>query len=435
MEQIAQDAQAQATQEESKDALVVYDRKSQNYGAVTDMDEKTGQFEWEPPKGDYKKRLWEIPGHSWFAEGMKKFCEQYGNPSQIGLKLFRAPIERLEELFDTIIKVHIDEQGTAADRRLLERFELNDEGRIAKLAGKYMFEEKELPLKELAEWGVTPDTMREYKCMGDFMKGRITDTPIPVKKQVNGEWKEMGEACFCATKVDGKIELMVLPVLKKEQFNLAPFDKLFTDDEKQKLATEGHLGGTKVMKDFATGQECECFVSYHAPTKHLTTLPADSIKIPHNIYGQTVIADDWKVLRSGGQIEVDGIRRVNGQIISGTARVDANRRDVCFTTGGDRTLKVGQTINGAAISPEQQKLLEARKMTFVAGMRNPRTGATYSDDVRYSDSNILLVGNAARRYKSQIGQDNSQRTQNRKPRRGVAAIPALKQAGRKQKMA
>lgn len=432
-EQNAQNEQAQTSPEEKKDALVCLDKTTNNYGVVTSMDEQTGQMDWEGVGKDHKpsKNMLGIPNSTWLGKFMDKFVEQYGHPSQIGFSIFRVPIEAVGSVLDAIVKVRIENGNDREATKMLERYELNDQGRIAKLARTYKYEERELPLKALAEWGVTPEIMREYKCMGDFMKGRVTDTPIPIRKQVNGEWKEMGKACFCTTGAYGKTELMVLPVLKKEQFNTAPFDKLFSDDEKQRLATEGHLGTTKVMKDFVTGRECECFVSYHEPTKRLTTLPVDAIKIPNQIYGKPITVDDQTILKAGGRIEVSDIQRRNGPVISGTAYVDANRRDVYFTTGGDRTLKVGKTINGAPISEEQARLLEARQTVFVRNMRDPKTGRTYSDDVRFSESNILLVGNAARNYS---GQRNGQPRQNRKPRRGVSAIPAPRKAGQKQNM-
>lgn len=422
--------------EEQKDALVCLDKTTNDYGVVTDMNQETGEMEWERVGKDHTppKSMLEIPTNTWLGKFFDSFVKQYGHPSQIGFNFFRVPIEAVGKVLDAIVKVRIEPGMDSQATKLLERYELNDEGRIAKLAGKYMFEERELPLKELAEWGVTPDTMREHKCMGDFMKGRLTDTPIPIRKQVNGEWKEMGEACFCTTGTSGKTELMVLPVLKKEQFNTAPFDKLFTEEEKQRLVAEGHLGTTKTMKDFTTGRECECYVSYHEPTKRLTTLPVDAIKIPNQIYGKPITVDEQTILKAGGRIEVSDIQRRNGPVISGTAYVDANRRDVFFTTGGDRTLKVGKTINGAPVTEEQARLLEARQTVFVRNMRDPKTGRTYSDDVRFSDSNILLVGNAARNYRSRAGQDNSQGRQHRKPRRGVSVVPAPRKPGQKQNM-
>ncbi len=104
----------------------------------------------------------------------------------MGVNFFRVPVEMLEKVLDAIVKVRLTNEGTAEDNKLLEDFELNDEGRIAKIASRYMCEERELR-DQLAEYGLTPEEMRQNKTMGDLMKGRTTNTPVPIKKMVNGE--------------------------------------------------------------------------------------------------------------------------------------------------------------------------------------------------------------------------------------------------------
>lgn len=52
--------------------------------------------------------------------------------------------------------------------------------------------------------------------MGEFLKGRITSTALPISKEINGEKKDMGEACFmCVKGADGKVELKILTRLDK----------------------------------------------------------------------------------------------------------------------------------------------------------------------------------------------------------------------------
>lgn len=423
-------AQTESPQEQ-KDALVAYNRSTREHGVLTGMDDTNGQFSWETPQGNPPKGMLEIPSNTWLGTFFKKFGEQYGAPSEIGLKVFRTPVDAVDKLLNAIVKIYIEENGTNEDRQLLTDSELNDDGRIAKMPSGYKFEERTLPVKELAEWGVTPEIMRENKCMGDFMKGRVTDNPIPIRKMVNGEWKDMGEACFCVVGIGREAKLQVLPVLEKEQFNMAPFKDLFTQEEKDRMVAQTHLGTTKVMKDFATGKECECYVSYHEPTKRINTLPVDDLTLPKEIYRQPISSADLAAMRSGGEIKIPEFQRRNGQLISGTAQVDANRRDVCFSTGNDRALKVGQRINGAPISEETQKVLESRKMAFVEGMKT-KDGRVFSDDVRFSDSNTLLVGNNARYYKSRIGQENDpQARRQNKPRRGISALPEMKKGSKR----
>ncbi len=62
---MAKKSEQAATQpQESKDVLVALDRRENQYGVVTGYDENTGNFDWEAPQGDYKKRMLQIPGNT-----------------------------------------------------------------------------------------------------------------------------------------------------------------------------------------------------------------------------------------------------------------------------------------------------------------------------------------------------------------------------------
>lgn len=313
---------------------------------------------------------------------------------------------------------------------MLNRYRLNDEGRNARVAERYKFEEREL-LDPLAEYGITPDTMRENKEMANLMKGYATNTPVTIYKTINGERKELGEACFQAIRSGDGIELKALPVLKTAQYDSPAYKNLFDDNERAMLAGEGRIEGTKFMKDFASGRECECYVAYHEPTRRLVTLPVDEVRIPKEVYKMPLQVEQQEALRSGKTVLVENIKRRNGQLISGTLRIDPLHRGAYFSTGDNLALKVGDTINGAKITPEQQKMLEERKTVFIRGMRS-KNGKTYSDDVRYSDSNILLIGDAARNYRSKLTleADTSRRNLHHRSR-SVASIPAQTKSGKK----
>ena len=66
---------------------------------------------------------------------------------------------------------------------------------------------------------------------------------------------------------------------------MTAYKELFTDRQRKQLAANGHLEGTKVMRDFTTGRECECYVSYPEPTSRVTTLPSGSLRPLTHIYG------------------------------------------------------------------------------------------------------------------------------------------------------
>ena len=170
--------------------------------------------------------------------------------------------------------------------------------------------------------------------MGDILKGRIPNKLVPLKHKVDGRWVDLGLGTISPIRDDaGNVQLRIFTRLDEPQYKISPYKELFTDKEIERLETDGHLGSIKKMKDFTSGRECECYVSVHEATNRLTTLPVDALTLPTRIYGKE-IGDDIKALRSGKEILVEDILLKDGRVISGHARVDANRGDVVFRNDG-----------------------------------------------------------------------------------------------------
>ena len=332
-----------------------------------------------------------------------------------------------DRVLSALVKVRIEESGTRADQKLLDDYRLNDEGRNARQAETYSFEERELT-DSLTELGLTPGQLRDAHEMGNLMKGYITSTPLPIYKEINGERKPLGEACFYAVREEGRTIVKALPVLKSPQYDMTAYKELFTDRQRKQLAANGHLEGTKVMRDFTTGRECECYVSYHEPTRRLTTLPVDSLRPLTHIYGQPLSSQEQEALRGGRQVEVIDIQRRDGRLISGILRADANHRGFYFKDT-ETTLRIGERVNGALIDDTQRAKLENHELVYVTGMRR-RNGTTYSDDVIFTEGNIQLVGQAARNYKPQQAQRQIRpRPRTARSARTEASLPQPKRPG------
>ena len=307
----------------------------------------------------------------------------------------------LGDVYKRQVQIRKGEDPGVEGKKLVENSELNDEGRIAKLARRYKFDEHQLPWKELSALGIDKQLLFDNHCMGEMLKGRITSMAFPISKEVNGEKKDMGEACFlCVKGEDGKVQLKTLSRLDKPQYDLPAYKGVFTDEEKQSLKDTGTLGAIKEMKDTHTGTVCNCYVSFHEPSNRIITMPVDAIKIPDYIYGKRLDDKQKQILASGGQLPINDIQRKNDTLLSGVAFVDPRIMDIAFKQSGEQ-LKVNDTIMGAKITPEQKKMLQNHEMVFVENMRYK--GRVFSDDVRFSNkSNQLLIGRNAREYKPTI---------------------------------
>ena len=418
---MAKKKQEQQEQSQDEHVMAVLDKRTNKTAVISKMNEQDGSIEVVPSDKKNSNSFLKLDRTSPLELFFTNFKNQYENPTSFSF--FLIPFALLEKTLNAVIQIRKGEDPGADGKKLVENSELNDEGRIAKLARRYKFDEHQLPWKDLNALGLDKETLFNNHCMGELLKGRITSTALPISKEINGEKKNMGEACFmCVKGADGKVELKTLTRLDKPQYDLPIYKGVFTDEEKNKLAETGTLGGIKEMKDTLTGNVCKCYVSFHEATNRVITMPVDAIKIPDYIYGKRLDDKQKQLLASGGELPVNDIQRKNDTMLSGVAYDDPTIRDIAFKQS-DKQLKVNDTILGAKISPEQKKILENHGMVFIENMRNPKTKQLFSDDVRFSNkSNNLLIGRNAREYKPAVeNQKNDKKKETKQTARHVVS--------------
>ena len=393
--------------------MAVLDKRTNKTAVISRMNEQDGNIEVVPPDKKNSNSFLKLDRTTPLELFFTNFKNQYQNPTSFSF--FLVPLAVLDKTLNAVIQIRKGEDPGPDGKKMVENCELNDEGRIAKLARRYKFDEHQLPWKDLNALGLDKETLFNNHCMGELLKGRITSTALPISKEINGEKKDLGEACFmCVKGADGKVELKTLTRLDKPQYDLPVYKDVFTDEEKDKLAETGTLGGIKEMKDTLTGNVCKCYVSFHESTNRIITMPVDAIKIPDYIYGKRLDDKQKQILASGGEVPINDIQRKNDTMLSGVAYVDPTIRDIAFKQS-DKQLKVNDTILGAKITPEQKKILENHGMVFIENMRNPKTRQLFSDDVRFSNkSNNLLIGRNAREYKPAVETPKNNRKQETK---------------------
>ncbi|WP_458408849.1 DUF3945 domain-containing protein [Bacteroides congonensis] len=410
---MAKKKQEQQEQSQDEHVMAVLDKRTNKTAVISRMNEQDGSIEVVPPDKKNSNSFLKLDRTTPLELFFTNFKNQYQNPTSFSF--FLVPLAVLDKTLNAVIQIRKGEDPGPDGKKMVENCELNDEGRIAKLARRYKFDEHQLPWKDLNALGLDKETLFNNHCMGELLKGRITSTALPISKEINGEKKDLGEACFmCVKGADGKVELKTLTRLDKPQYDLPVYKDVFTDEEKDKLAETGTLGGIKEMKDTLTGNVCKCYVSFHESTNRIITMPVDAIKIPDYIYGKRLDDKQKQILASGGEVPINDIQRKNDTMLSGVAYVDPTIRDIAFKQS-DKQLKVSDTILGAKITPEQKKILENHGMVFIENMRNPKTRQLFSDDVRFSNkSNNLLIGRNAREYKPAVENPKNDRKQETK---------------------
>ena len=228
---MAKKKQEQQEQSQDEHVMAILDKRTNKTAVVSKMNEQDGSLEIVPPdkknNGSFLKLDRTTPLELFFTN----FKNQYENPTSFSF--FLVPLVLLEKTLNAVVQIRKGEDPGAEGKKLVENSELNDEGRIAKLARRYKFDEHQLPWKELSALGIDKQLLFDNHCMGEILKGRITSTALPITKEINGEKKDLGEACFiCVKGADGKVELKTLTRLDKPQYDLPVYKGVFTDEEK-----------------------------------------------------------------------------------------------------------------------------------------------------------------------------------------------------------
>ena len=210
--------------------MAVLDKRTNKTAVISKMNEQDGSIEVVPPDKKNNNSFLKLDRTTSLELFFTNFKNQYQNPTSFSF--FLVPLAVLDKTLNAVIQIRKGEDPGPDGKKLVENSELNDEGRIAKLARRYKFDEHQLPWKDLNALGLDKETLFNNHCMGELLKGRITSTALPISKEINGEKKDLGEACFmCVKGADGKVELKTLTRLDKPQYDLPVYKGVFTDEE------------------------------------------------------------------------------------------------------------------------------------------------------------------------------------------------------------
>ena len=155
---MAKKKQEQEQQGQEEHVMAVLDKRTNKTAVVSKMNEQDGSLEIVPPDKNNNSFL-KLDRTSPLELFFTNFKNQYNNPTSFSF--FLIPLAVLEKTLNAVIQIRKGEDPGPEGKKLVENSELNDEGRIAKLARRYKFDEHQLPWKELSALGVDKQLLFE----------------------------------------------------------------------------------------------------------------------------------------------------------------------------------------------------------------------------------------------------------------------------------
>lgn len=161
---MAKKKQEQQEQSQDEHVMAVLDKRTNKTAVISKMNEQDGSIEVVPPDKKNNNSFLKLDRTTPLELFFTNFKNQYQNPTSFSF--FLVPLAVLDKTLNAVIQIRKGEDPGPDGKKLVENSELNDEGRIAKLARRYKFDEHQLPWKDLNALGLDKETLFNNHCMG-----------------------------------------------------------------------------------------------------------------------------------------------------------------------------------------------------------------------------------------------------------------------------
>ena len=142
---MAKKKQEQQEQSQDEHVMAVLDKRTNKTAVISKMNEQDGSIEVVPPDKKNNNSFLKLDRTTPLELFFTNFKNQYQNPTSFSF--FLVPLAVLDKTLNAVIQIRKGEDPGPDGKKLVENSELNDEGRIAKLARRYKFDEHQLPWK------------------------------------------------------------------------------------------------------------------------------------------------------------------------------------------------------------------------------------------------------------------------------------------------
>ena len=154
---MAKKKQEQQEQSQDEHVMAVLDKRTNKTAVISKMNEQDGSIEVVPPDKKNNSSFLKLDRTTPLELFFTNFKNQYQNPTSFSF--FLVPLVMLDKVLNAVIQIRKGEDPGPEGKKMVENCELNDEGRIAKLARRYKFDEHQLPWKDLNALGLDKETL------------------------------------------------------------------------------------------------------------------------------------------------------------------------------------------------------------------------------------------------------------------------------------
>lgn len=179
---------------------------------------------------------------------------------------------------------------------------------------------------------------------------------------------------------DGTYSPAVTPVRKELNLSSVYMGHTFSDEQKKKLIETGNLGETIVLKR-SDNSEFNAYISVDRLTNTLVCADADKIRIPQELGGLQLTAEQQEALKLGREVALRGFKTKEGDLRDVTIQINAEKRGIEFKNAPIPANEY-KTILGVQLTDKDREKFSRGEAIYLRGMKTG-DGKVFDSYVKY----------------------------------------------------
>ncbi|MFC3157074.1 DUF3945 domain-containing protein [Chryseobacterium arachidis] len=341
----------QQTLEAMSDILLVLDKKKNKIEAVQGVDEKGDLKSAEPKKSNLMDFI-RIDKADPISNFFSNFWRRLNDPGS-----FRFFKSSEIDLFDIVRKLQkaIDNPSPEG-MKLLEALEINydklkkqnmDTNQTNGAAPQeqpkatYKFKIEDIDWSSLEKLNLNRELLEKNGQLDKLLKGYKTDGVYRIDGNFDGVvWK--GDARLALRTVNDKVVVMAHGVRMEPDLKNQFYGHSFTPQDRENLLKTGNMGRVAELTNYSDGSKVKALISIDKLTNEVVSFPVDLIKLSNSFGGVKLSPEQKAELLEGKPVLVEGMKNSKtGESFSQNLQYNADEKKLVFV--GNISQKQAQT--------------------------------------------------------------------------------------------
>ncbi|MFC3158044.1 Protein of unknown function [Chryseobacterium arachidis] len=390
------------------DTLLALDKKTKKVGLVNGIDEN-GNLIVDPQKKNSNQFIRIDRGGDFFSNFFSNFISQLKNPtdfsffkiSELGAMqaamelqdyVDKASPEELETLKGYEIK--IQNSLTHKNRNKMATKTPETENQNSQEHTQYRYQPEQIDWQIMAKFGLDQEKLTKMNVLDRLLRGFKSHKLVPVTINLGNAVSRMDVRLSLQTNDSGQVLINLHGIRKEPDFKMKFLGHEFSEQDKENIRSTGNMGRVVDLVNPKTNEIVPSIISKDRLTNELIALNTSYMKIPDEIKGVTLNADQKQTLSEGKPLYLEGMISSKGESFDATVQFNAEKRYVEFLINHNTKRDQSQSLQyekgepqkvfrGRELTDQQLESLKEGKSVYLRGLIDQK-GSSYSGYITFS---------------------------------------------------